>query len=354
MALSNCRLRLLQNHNASGVEILVRARLKRLAESVTTELPDSTSILAKYNSWRLARYVSDASILHFFPQVYNMFRHGQDKIQRVDTAGKSQSASRSSYSLSCSALRRGLSSLGVPLGNEDFDALMATVDPMRRGEVSYADFCKTMNLHQVRGDCLRAAATGRETSLRPSISSMSVGQGVVNGGKSSIVNTGGRGRPVETEGGGSARRRAMMFTPPDAMNLDGGIFHRNPATDGCTVPTYTTTMMTNASRGNTNNSSCSRQSPMAPRSSPHIFSSGGDLIKDDVANIISGRRSPHRWSETAEAAESKFRRCLGRYAGSGRMVVVINQYLWKYMSTHALNQWPSCSFFLAISWRMKY
>lgn len=285
-----------------------------------------STIRASYNSWCLARYVRDTFILHFFRQVYDMFRHGQDRIHRVDTAGKRQSAVRSSHSLSCSALRRGLNSLGVPLGNEDFVALMATMDPMRQGEVSYADFCKTMDLHQVRDDCFRAATPVRETFLRPSISGMPANQGVVNNSKSSTVDTGGRGRSVETEEGGSARRRAMIFAPPDVMNLDGGIFHRNPATDGCKVPTYTTTMMTNTSRGNTNNGPRSRQSLKAARSSPHIFASGDDLIKDDVADIINSRRSPPRWGDTAEAEESKFRRSLGRYAGFGRSIFVANYY----------------------------
>lgn len=239
-----------------------------------------------------------------------MFRHGQDRIQPTDTAGKRQSAARSSYSLSRSALRRGLSSLGVPLGNEDFAALMATVDPMRRGEISYADFCKTMGLHQVRDDCFRADTTLRPTSQPPSISDMPVGQGVASGSKSSNIDAGGRGRPGETEGGGRTRRRAMTFTPPDVTNLDGGIFHRNPATYDYTVPTFTTTMVTNASRGITNYGPRNRQSPVVARSPPHIFSSGGDLNDDDAVGMR-GRRSPQRRSETAEEAESKFRRCLG-------------------------------------------
>lgn len=161
--------------------------------------------------------------------------------------------------LSPSALRAGLGSLGIPLGDDDFVTLIATTDPDRRGEVSYSKFCEALNLHRLRSSDVfddrryvsrrRSGVKGggagsppeRSSSAPPRPrSSQITRQGVAVGG-------GGRGCDSEMggEGGGYARRRAMKLTPPaDARtDLEGGIFHLNPATHGCANPNFTTTMI---------------------------------------------------------------------------------------------------------------
>ncbi|CAB1109743.1 unnamed protein product [Ectocarpus sp. CCAP 1310/34] len=157
--------------------------------------------------------------------------------------------------LSPSALRAGLGSLGVPLGDEDFDTLIAATDPDRRGKVSYPTFCEALDLHPLRGDPPDAhrTASGSEEEERPSSAPpvptksrqhnrQHVGSGGGSGSGGATAGVAGKGRG---EGGGYIRRRAMELAPPaDAReDLEGGVFHVNEATCGCANPNFTTTMV---------------------------------------------------------------------------------------------------------------
>ncbi|CBN76595.1 hypothetical protein Esi_0000_0311 [Ectocarpus siliculosus] len=160
--------------------------------------------------------------------------------------------------LSPSALRAGLGSLGVPLGNEDFVTLIAATDPDRRGEVTYPTFCEALDLHPLRGDPSDAhrTASGSEEQERPSSAPPApttsrqhnrrhVGSGGGNGSGSGDTTAGDAGKGRREGGGGYARRRAMELAPPadTREDLEGGVFHVNEATYGCDNPNFTTTMV---------------------------------------------------------------------------------------------------------------
>lgn len=158
--------------------------------------------------------------------------------------------------LSPSALRAGLGSLGVPLGDEDFVALIATTDPDRRGEVSYPTFCEALDLHELRGNLLdgdrfdSSTKRGRPGSVPPP-PPPSLRQYKGQYAEGGAVNTAAGAGSREGGGGGYARRRAMELAPPadPQKDLEGGVFHVNPATEGCANPTFTTTMMSTSGRG---------------------------------------------------------------------------------------------------------
>ncbi|CAM9255909.1 unnamed protein product, partial [Hapterophycus canaliculatus] len=188
--------------------------------------------------------------------------NGQDDGGTTSTPGGSDAISRrddrhTPPALSPSALRAGLGSLGVPLGDEDFVTLIATADPDRRGVVSYPSFCEALNLHEIRGDLLddgRPATLIEQQRLcsmppppPPPSLRQSEGQYWGVSAVSTAAGAGNRGR----EGGGYTRRRAMELAPPadTQRDLEGGVFHANPATQGCLNPNFTTTMMPVSSRG---------------------------------------------------------------------------------------------------------
>ena len=234
-----------------------------------------------------------------YVQVYDMFQ-GQGGDMEAHTI-ENQGANCDLPCLPPSALRRGLSSLGVPLGDEDFLSLMATVDPERRGEVSYAGFCEALRLHKLRDNHDAAVAT-RRTSATPTVSSQSMGQVLSTGG---VANAGGKGGPKEHGVRRAARRRALDLVTHAEMNLDGGIFHRNSATENCANPNFTTTMV--KSCGDEKYYPGTRQPLALARSSGNTLP--GDLTKKDF--VGEKGRSPQRWSETVGEAEVAFRRCLG-------------------------------------------
>lgn len=208
-------------------------------------------------------------------QVFDMFhqQHGRGRETGRRSSAKSGATSGGADTnnhdygtpppLSPSALRAGLGSLGIPLGDDDFATLIATTDPDRRGEVSYPNFCAALNLHRLRssdvyGDRRRGGSRShggsgkgggadfppqRSSSAPPrQRSSQTTRQGAAVGGGG-----GGGGGDSERggEGGGYARRRAMKLAPPaDARtDLEGGVFHLNPATHGWANPNFTTTMI---------------------------------------------------------------------------------------------------------------
>lgn len=163
--------------------------------------------------------------------------------------------------LSPSALRAGLGSLGVPLGDEDFVTLISATDPDRRGEVSYPTFCEALDLHPLRGDPPDPhwTSSGSEEQERPSSAPPAptsrqhnqrhVGSGGGSGGGGGT--TAGDARKGRGEGGGYARRRAMELAPPadTREDLEGGVFHVNEATYGCANPNFTTTMVSGSIGG---------------------------------------------------------------------------------------------------------
>ena len=234
-----------------------------------------------------------------YVQVYDMFQ-GQGGDMEAHTK-ENQGADCDLPCLLPSALRRRLSSLGVPLGDEDFLALMATVDPERRGEISYAGFCEALRLHKLRDNHGATVATQR-TSATPTLSSQSMAQVLSTGG---VANAGGKGGSKERGVRRAARRRALDLATHAEMNLDGGIFHRNPATINSTNPNFTTTMV--KSCGDEKYCPGTRQPPALARSSGNTLP--GDLTKKGF--VGEEGRSPQRWNETVGEAEVAFRRCLG-------------------------------------------
>ena len=209
---------------------------------------------------------------------------------------------RSPPPLSPAALRAGLGSLGVPLGDRDFVALVATADPEHRGEVSYPTFCEALRLHRLRGGSNGGgSATQRPSSAPPQrTSSRSSSKG---------------------EGGGYARRRAMELAPPaDARtDLEGGVFHANPATHGCTNPNFTTTMIPVGGRDGG-----SAQHRGADTYRPQRRQSGDGArtrAHKQTLLVVGGGDRVERWNETGAEAEKRFRQGFGvkmRYARWGK------------------------------------
>lgn len=231
---------------------------------------------------------------------------------------------RTPPSLSPSALRAGLGSLGIPLGDDDFFALIATADPDRRGEVSYPNFCEALNLHRLhssdlfnddnrRGSNRRSRGKGggagsppqRSSSAPPRPRSSQITRhGPTVGGDGGCSERGG-------QGGGYARRRAMKLAPPaDARtDLEGGVFHLNPATHGCTNPNFTTTMIPVWNRG-AGGAAQRRQSAEGGYRSKRRQSPAGVHTKAKRQTVyVVGEGAP--FNETGAEAEKVFRRGLG-------------------------------------------
>lgn len=259
----------------------------------------------------------------FYPsQVFDMFRqHGRggygghgapsspalssgvDKKDRIDD----DRDQRTPTALSPAALRAGLRSLGVPLGDRDFDALVATTDPDNRGKVSYPMFCEALNLHRLHGDedgGGAAASAGQRPSSAPprSASCQPPGQYVEAVGVGTTAAAGGGAR-----GGGYARRRAMeLAPPPDARtDLEGGVFHLNSATHGCANPNFTTTMI--PARG--------RDGGQAPDDYRPKRRQSRDVARTKAHKqnllVVGGGDSSELWKETGAEAERRFRQGFG-------------------------------------------
>lgn len=199
--------------------------------------------------------------------------------------------------LSPAALRAGLGSLGVPLGDKDFVALVATTDPEHRGEVSYPTFCEALNLHQIHGGNGGEPATKRPSSAPPQRTS--------------------RCSPGGGEGGGYAHRRAMELAPPaDAhTDLEGGVFHSNPATHGCANPNFTTTMIPVGSGdvGGAQHSGADTYRPKRRQSGDGART----RAQKQTLLVVGGGDRVDRWNETGTEAERRFRQGFGvkmRYA----------------------------------------
>lgn len=247
--------------------------------------------------------------------------------------------------LSPSALRAGLGSLGVPLGDDDFVTLIATTtDPDRRGEVSYSNFCEALNLHRLSSsdffdDHRRVGKSGgagsppqRSSSAPPRPrSSQTTRQGAAvggsGGGGDSKRERGGGG-----EGGGYARRRAMKLAPPaDARtDLEGGVFHLNPATHGCANPNFTTTMIPVWNRrggGTAQRQQQQRQQQSgeeAYRSKRRQSPAGVHTRAKKQTIYVVGGGAPFK--ETGAEAEKLFRQGFGmkmRYGGGGTHTLVV-------------------------------
>lgn len=234
--------------------------------------------------------------------------------------------------LSPSALRAGLGSLGVPLGDEDFVTLMATTDPNRCGEVSYPSFCEALKLHEIRGEILDGGRPATPAGQQRPCSAPPAPSLTQSEGRYAGVGAVGTAAVVGGEGGGYARRRAMELAPPtDARrDLEGGVFHVNPATQGCANPNFTTTMMSISGRGTDKSTSEAyrpkrRQSP-APAPGGALTGvrakSHGQtlLVVGDGGDRVDFRR------ETGAEAERQFRQGLGvkmRYSKSCRFCGVL-------------------------------
>lgn len=218
--------------------------------------------------------------------------------------------------LSPAELRAGLDSLGIPLSDADLGTLVAKTDPDRRGEVSYADFCDTLKLHYISDDEQQRPTTSHQRNCSADAAALLTSYDIGKGTTMSPRNDGGGGL-------GSARRRAMALTPRDDANLDGGLFHRNPATEGCANPNFTTSMIPPAwnrgrhyGRGRERSRSMSdiggyrpgrRQSP-AP--APGLRYTGGLPSSQGQSVLLSDNHS-RLWSSTGEEAEISFRHVLG-------------------------------------------
>eukprot|EP00752_Nemacystus_decipiens_P001380 g1367.t1 len=194
--------------------------------------------------------------------------------------------------LSPAALRAGLGSLGVQLGDKDFVALTAATDPENRGEVSYPNFCEAFRLHRLRG-VGGESATQRPSSAPPQ--------------RTSSRSTGGGGGG----GGGYARRRAMELAPPaDAQaGLEGGLFHVNPATFGCANPNFTTTMIPVGGR---DGDGAWRSGPDRYRPKRRQSGDGAPTrAHKQTLLVVGGGDRVERWNETGAEAERRFRQGLG-------------------------------------------
>lgn len=229
-------------------------------------------------------------------------------------------------SLSPSALRTGLRFLGMPLGDKDFVALVTKADRDGRGQVSYKNFCETLGLDQIDFDVIDEkggkANAGKEadhlkrpSSAPPLLASQAIGRGF-----SSSVS----GERYPEGGDGRARPRVMrVLTSSSVASLDGGLFHRNPATDGCTNPNFTTTMIppTWGVRDDGRHGNVYRPSRRpSPAPAPAAALTGVRPRVDGQTLLVCGGDDQCRvWSETGVEAERVFRRGFGVKARWGRI-----------------------------------
>lgn len=225
--------------------------------------------------------------------------------------------------LSPSALRTGLGSLGIPLGDSDFVTLIASVDPDNRGQVSYSEFCEALRLRQLCGDrCDKLPDANKRRSSSVGAPSSRASQAT---GKHSGVTaldatdaveacvTGGR------TAGGAARRMAMELVPDDSdENLDGGVFHRNPATDGCANPNFTTTMLSPWNERGGCKGTCGTvayRPTRRPSSAPAPGARDAELRTASQGQTLfvgsGGATQSQQWQEAGVQAEKCFRLGLG-------------------------------------------
>lgn len=232
-------------------------------------------------------------------QVYDIFRRGGQNATTTQENNKDHDEN-TPPPLSHAELRAGLASLGVPLNDEDFTTLLANTDLDHKGQVSYPDFCQTLKLHRLYNERRKSTQTSPAV-----LTSQCIGQGAVVREDKASSGDGGGG------GGGSARRKAMELAPADNLNLDGGLFHCNPATVGCTNPNYTTTMIPawTEQRGRVDPAyrPKRRQSP-AP--APGLRYTGYRPGYQGQTVLLSDNH-PRLWSSTGEEAELNFRHILG-------------------------------------------
>lgn len=241
-----------------------------------------------------------------------MFHRGRNRDAPVTVGVKNDGSAP--VSLSHSALRTGLQALGVPLGDEDFINLIARTDSNRDGKVSYPDFCEALKLHRIRdnydGHCATASTLERPSSAPPQLFSQTIEQG-----RATIEHF--RKMRARGEGGGSDRRRAMELAPAASMDLEGGIFHRKPSTNGCTNPNFTTTMFPpncyNAGKyGPTLGEFYRPKRRQSPAPAPAAERTGVQAKSHGQTLLVSGYDSRSQlWNETGTEAESSFRHGLG-------------------------------------------
>lgn len=99
-----------------------------------------------------------------------MFQRGQgDCLQRI--------AGDALEPMCPAELRAGLKSVGLPLGDEDFLRLLAVVDPMQRGRVTYSDFCETLGLDKASNGKESPAHRASQSRKRVLDSCRSLGRG---------------------------------------------------------------------------------------------------------------------------------------------------------------------------------
>lgn len=298
-------------------------------------------------------------------QVFDMFRRGGGRGRggaensAAASAEEGDDGRRFSYMpppLSPSALRIGLGSLGIPLGDSDFVTLIASVDPNNRGQVSYSDFCGALRLHQIRGyrcDKLPGAKTRRSSSVGAPSSRASQTTGR-NSGVTAVGATDALEACVTAgrTSGGAARRVAMELVPDDSdENLDGGVFHRNPATDGCANPNFTTTMLSpwnergrcKSARGVEAYGPTRRPSSApayGPRDAEFRTTSQGQTLFVGSG----GATQSQQWKEAGVQAEKCFRLGLGVKTRYSQLFLQQDKHFVLYMRVHTVSgigvAWP--------------
>lgn len=119
----------------------------------------------------------------------------------------------------------------------------------------------------------------------------------------------------------------MVLAPKDDLNLDGGVFHLNLATQGCTNPNFTTTMIPVVERFSKSDevegrATCRARSAPAdigsyrphrrqsPAPAPGLRYTGCRPGSQGQSVLISDNHS-RLWSLTGEEAEMSFRHVLG-------------------------------------------
>lgn len=194
--------------------------------------------------------------------------------------------------LSYRELRTGLGSLGVQLGGDDFVTLLAKADPHRSGKVSYPRFCEILGLHRMRGK--HEDPSPKRTAIALSREPSHQERETRSDDRASIEFC--------------TRRQAMMSSKPrNDLDLEGGVFHRNPSTFGCQNPNYTTTMIRPGSEGSLKYRPKRHQSPAPAPGLRHA----GCRPESQGQTVLLGDNRSSLWSWTGEEAEMNFRRALG-------------------------------------------
>ena len=111
----------------------------------------------------------------------------------------------------------------------------------------------------------------------------------------------------------------MELAPAGDHDLDGGVFHRNPATDGFVNPNFTTTMVPaweddGKGRGAWGGGGRRQGRRQSPAPAPALTAACTVVQPRNRGQTVIGDNRFQPWNETGAGAERRFRQDLGAKA----------------------------------------